>query len=82
MQRVADGGSALASLTEREHDVLAAVAGGHSNSAVAARMRMSERTVETHMRSIFQKLHIHDAHDRHRRVLAVLAYVGARDHTS
>lgn len=74
--------SALASLTDREHDVLAAVAEGHSNAAVAARMRVSERTVETHMRSIFQKLHIHDSNDRHRRVLAVLAYVSARDHTT
>ena len=68
----------LASLTEREHDVLALVAEGQSNAAVAARLHMSERTVETHMRSIFQKLRIAETSDRHRRVLAVLAYIAHR----
>jgi DNA-binding NarL/FixJ family response regulator len=68
----------LASLTERERNVLALVAEGQSNAAVAARLHMSERTVETHMRSIFQKLRIAETSDRHRRVLAVLAYVAQR----
>jgi DNA-binding NarL/FixJ family response regulator len=68
----------LASLTEREHSVLGLVAEGHSNAAVAQRLSMSERTVETHMRSIFQKLRIADTGDRHRRVLAVLAYLAHR----
>lgn len=67
--------SPLGSLTEREHDVLALVAEGHSNAAVAGRLRLAERTVETHMRAIFQKLGIAEDSDRHRRVLAVLAYI-------
>lgn len=68
----------LTVLTEREHEVLALVAEGHSNAAVAARLYLAERTVETHMRSILQKLGIADANDRHRRVLAVLAYIAHR----
>lgn len=69
------GRGSLAALTGREHDVLALVAEGHTNAAVAARLHLAERTVETHMRSVFQKLGIADDGDRHRRVLAVLAYV-------
>ena len=69
----------LDSLTDREHGVLALVAEGHSNAAVATRLHMSERTVETHMRSIFLKLRIAETNDRHRRVLAVLAYISARN---
>jgi DNA-binding NarL/FixJ family response regulator len=68
----------LTALTEREHDVLALVAEGHSNAAVAHRLRLAERTVETHMRSIFQKLRIAETTDRHRRVLAVLAFIAHR----
>ena len=59
-------------LSPREREVLALVAEGRSNSAVAARLVLAERTVESHMRSIFQKLRIDDAPDTHRRVLAVL----------
>jgi DNA-binding NarL/FixJ family response regulator len=65
----------LDALTDREHAVLSLVAQGHSNAAVAARLRMAERTVESHMRNIFYKLRIDDTGDTHRRVLAVLAYL-------
>jgi len=65
----------LAVLTAREHEVLALAAEGRSNVAIAQRLTLAERTVETHMRSIFQKLRILDSGDSHRRVLAVLAYL-------
>jgi DNA-binding NarL/FixJ family response regulator len=66
----------LAVLTPREREVLALAAEGKSNAAVAGRLCLAERTVETYMRSIFQKLRIPDTGDAHRRVLAVLAYLG------
>jgi DNA-binding NarL/FixJ family response regulator len=65
----------LAGLTQREREVLGLVAEGLSNVAVAERLVLAERTVETHMRSIFAKLRITDSPHSHRRVLAVLAYL-------
>jgi DNA-binding NarL/FixJ family response regulator len=64
-----------ANLTEREREVLGLVAEGRSNSAVASRLFMTERTVETHVRHIFTKLGLYHSDDDHRRVLAVLAYL-------
>ena len=66
---------AFAQLTEREREVLALVAEGRSNAAVARRMFATERTVETHVRHIFVKLGLYDSLDDHRRVLAVLTYL-------
>lgn len=66
---------AFAQLTEREREVLALVAEGRSNAAVARRMFTTERTVETHVRHIFVKLGLYDSLDDHRRVLAVLTYL-------
>ena len=63
----------LGALSPREHEVLALVAEGRSNAAIAENLVLAERTVETHMRSIFQKLRITDSGDNNRRVLAVLA---------
>jgi DNA-binding NarL/FixJ family response regulator len=68
-------GASVEALTERERDVLALVAQGLTNSAVARELLVSERTVETHMRSIFLKLRIPDSGDDHRRVRAVIAYL-------
>ncbi|MFR9779890.1 response regulator transcription factor [Micromonospora sp. MS34] len=91
LTRVAEGGSALdpeivsallagrksglADLSAREREVLALVAEGHSNMSIAARLVVTERTVEAHMRSIFQRLQLPESPESHRRVLAVLAYL-------
>ena len=66
---------ALGRLTERETQVLELVAQGHSNTATGAALGMSERTVETHMRSIFAKLGLLDDGAIHRRVRAVVTYL-------
>jgi DNA-binding NarL/FixJ family response regulator len=68
-------GDPLAGLTQREREVLALVAEGFSNRAIAARLFVVERTVEAHVTSIFLKLGLADSGDHHRRVLAVLAYL-------
>ena len=65
----------LRSLSAREQEVLALVAEGRSNTAISAQLVVAERTVETHMRSIFQKLRLVESDDTHRRVLAVLAHL-------
>jgi serine/threonine-protein kinase len=69
----------LDELTEREREVLALVAEGLSNRAIAARLVVTERTVEAHVTQIFMKLGLDVSPDSHRRVLAVLAYLRAGD---
>ena len=68
--------STLAALTAREHDVLSLMAEGRSNSAIADRIVVSERAVEKHISNIFSKLGLPPSDSDHRRVLAVLAYLG------
>ncbi len=55
--------------------MLALVAEGLSNRAIAARLFVTERTVEAHVKQIFQKLSFSTDPGSHRRVLAVLAYI-------
>jgi DNA-binding NarL/FixJ family response regulator len=67
--------NALDQLTSRERDVLALMAEGRSNAGIAQALVLSERTVETHVSSIFTKLNLAADTTDHRRVLAVLAYL-------
>jgi DNA-binding NarL/FixJ family response regulator len=70
-------GDALGDLTHRERDVLALMAEGRSNSAIAAILVVSERAVEKHVSNIFSKLGLTPSDADHRRVLAVLRYLEA-----
>lgn len=63
-------------LSVREVEVLGLMAEGRSNAAIADRLRLTQRTVESHVRSIFTRLDLAPGTDDHRRVLAVLAYLG------
>jgi len=65
----------LDKLTEREREVLALLAEGLSNRAIATRLFVTERTVEAHVKQVFLKLGLNTDPDSHRRVLAVLAYL-------
>ena len=65
----------LAELTPREREVLALMAEGRSNLAVAEMLFVSERAVEKHVTSIFAKLGLPPAGEHHRRVLAVLTFL-------
>jgi DNA-binding NarL/FixJ family response regulator len=67
--------SGLDELTERERDVLALMAEGRSNKGICARLFLSPKTVEAHVKHIFRKLGIDESPDDHRRVLAVVAFL-------
>lgn len=66
----------LAPLTPREREVLALMAEGCTNVGISRRLFLTERTVETHVGSILAKLGLLTNDEQHRRVLAVLAYLG------
>jgi DNA-binding NarL/FixJ family response regulator len=93
LERVAAGGSALdpevvgrllgqpsmpAALTPREREVLGLMAEGLTNAGIARRLFLNARTVETHVGSIMTKLGLYANGEEHRRVLAVLTYLGER----
>lgn len=67
----------LAALTRREREVLALMAEGRSNAGIAQRLFVSEAAIEKHVRSILAKLGLPESDQDHRRVLAVLAFLGA-----
>ncbi|OZV82375.1 DNA-binding response regulator [Micromonospora echinospora] len=91
LRRVVDGGTAidpdvvrhllhrprdpLAALTAREREVLASLAEGHSNVAIAARLHVTEAAVGKHVGNILAKLDLPPSDDTNRRVLAVLTYL-------
>jgi DNA-binding NarL/FixJ family response regulator len=68
--------SPVARLTSREREVLGLIATGASNSAIAASLHVTSRAVEKHINSIFTKLDLPAGDRTHRRVAAVLLYLG------
>ncbi len=66
---------AVESLTTRQRDVLALVAEGRSNAAIARRLGITEKTVVQHMSLVYDQLRLPDSPDDHRRVLAVVRYL-------
>jgi DNA-binding NarL/FixJ family response regulator len=71
------GEGTVAALSGREREVLALMAEGRTNAAIGARLVITERAVAKHTASIFLKLGLQPSEDDNRRVLAVLAYLGA-----
>lgn len=71
-----DGPGVLGRLTEREREVLAEMAAGKSNSSIGEALFISARSVEKHISAIFSKLDLTQTDDVHRRVQAVLIFLG------
>jgi DNA-binding NarL/FixJ family response regulator len=78
MMHVHDRRDPLHALSERERAVLALMAEGRSNAAIAERLVVAVKTVESHIANVFTKLGLEDAPDDHRRVLAVLTALHRR----
>jgi DNA-binding NarL/FixJ family response regulator len=77
-RRDADPLAPLGQLSTREREVLALMAEGRSNKAIAERLFVSEYTVQKHVGNIFDTLRLPPSPDDHRRVLAVVAYLNAQ----
>jgi DNA-binding NarL/FixJ family response regulator len=75
-RRLAD--NPLQHLTDREREVLALIAEGRSNHAIAERLFVTDHTVEKHVKSIFGTLCLPPSPDDHRRVLAVITYLNSQ----
>jgi len=71
------GADPLEALTQRERDVLALMAEGHSNADIGTALVITDSAVSKHINSIFAKLGLHPGDTGHRRVRAVLRYLGA-----
>ena len=74
LRRAGDDGP-LAELTDREREVLSLMAEGRTNRAIGEQLFLSPKTVEAHIKHIFDKLGLHESPDDHRRVLAVVAFL-------
>ncbi len=72
------GDNPLEHLTEREREVLALLAEGRSNRAIAERLFVTDHTVEKHVKNIFGSLRLPQSPDDHRRVLAVITYLNSQ----
>jgi DNA-binding NarL/FixJ family response regulator len=68
----------LDDLTPREHEVLRLMAEGRSNAGIARLLVVTEATVEKHVHNILAKLRLSETQDDHRRVLAVIAFLGVQ----
>jgi DNA-binding NarL/FixJ family response regulator len=77
VERRRSGGSPIEDLTEREREVLALIAEGRSNKAIAEKLFITEHTVEKHIQNIFSRLQIFESSVDHRRVLAVLTFLNS-----
>jgi DNA-binding NarL/FixJ family response regulator len=71
--------SRLSQLTDREREVLAEIATGKSNGAIAEKLVLTKRAVEKHVNSIFSKLNLPETEDTSRRVKATLIYLADED---
>ncbi len=76
-RKASQAASPLLGLTDKERAVLEAMATGRNNAAIASGLFMSDRAVEKHISSVFQKLGLVDEGETNRRVMAVLTYVEA-----
>jgi DNA-binding NarL/FixJ family response regulator len=72
------GDNPLERLTDREREVLALIAEGRSNHAIAERLFVTEHTVEKHVKNILGTLGLPQSPDDHRRVLAVITYLNSQ----
>jgi DNA-binding NarL/FixJ family response regulator len=72
--------SPLATVTDREREVLELMAQGKNNASVAKALFLTERAVEKHINSLFHKLGLTEEPDVHRRVMAVLAFLRESEH--
>ncbi len=78
VHRRRQGDDPLEQLTDRERDVLALMAEGRSNKAIAERLFVTEHTVEKHVKNILATLRLPPSPDDHRRVLAVVTFLNAK----
>ena len=75
VERASRTDDAVEALTARQRDVLALMAEGNSNAAIARRLEIAEKTVVQHTSLVYDRLGITESDEHHRRVLAVVRYL-------